>query len=209
MRDSAPPDPWSPEDWDRINVTDIFIHKPRIMKQAETQLALLRERMVPYLKETSQRYPAETDIAKGQIARGENNKGFPFVSLDIPQKFNKTEFFTFRSLFWWGHYLGFSLILKGPDLRNQAERLIARRTDTSYENLQMACTANPWEWELGDDNFKSLQSLSDDQILKMAEALQYFKILRVHPLQEDSFKKLDWTEAGVQAFKQISDLVLE
>ncbi len=46
---SPAPEPWSDNDWDLINVTDVFIHKPRIMKKAEAELIRLREQMIPLL----------------------------------------------------------------------------------------------------------------------------------------------------------------
>jgi len=206
---APPPEPWSSEDWDRINVTDVFIHKPRIMKKAEAELIRLREQMIALLSQNPDRYPRETDLLKGQIARGENNKGFPFVSLDIPQNFSKSEFFTYRTLFWWGHYLGFSLILKGPDLKNQIEHLLAHRSGANTNNLQLACSDNLWEWELSEEYYKPLSTLSDEAVLKLVETHQFVKLLRAHPVQDKNFKDLDWAEAGVDAFKLVSDLVLE
>ena len=106
---------WSRDEWDLINVTEIFRRKPAILKKVESYLEELRTALADELKTHPKSYPPDTDLTKGQIARGENHKGFPFLSLDLPQKFSKTEFFTYRTLFWWGHYLGFSLILKGPE----------------------------------------------------------------------------------------------
>ncbi|MFQ5443447.1 MAG: hypothetical protein ACE5EK_02400, partial [Nitrospinales bacterium] len=104
---------WSQHEIKMINETEVFLHKPSIMKNAERQLNRLKDSMVEKLAKWEGRYPEGTDLIKGQLARGENHMGFPFLSMDIPQKFSKTEMFTFRTLFWWGHYLGFALILKG------------------------------------------------------------------------------------------------
>ena len=158
------PTHWSHHEWDLINVTEIFKHKPAIMKKAESYLEELRSALAAELKAHPKPYPPDTDLTKGQIARGENHKGFPFLSLDIPQKFSKTEFFTYRTLFWWGHYLGFSLILKGPDLDTYLNRLKEFRQDAACENVYLSQHASPWEWEFSENHFSKVSELSENEI---------------------------------------------
>ena len=122
-QNSDPPN-WSPLEIKLFNTIDVFAHKPAIIKKAEDNLTLLKQTIVKELANGSHPCPPETDTIKGQIVRGENHKGFPFISLDMPQMFSKTQMFTFRTLFWWGHYLIFSLILKQNDLTSIANNLI-------------------------------------------------------------------------------------
>lgn len=89
--------------------------------------------------------PETTDFAKGQIAKGENYEGYPYVMLDFPKQFGKESIFTFRSLFWYGHSLIFSVILAGTHLetyrRNFArnyERLCEARLHFGIEDV--------WDW---------------------------------------------------------------
>jgi len=200
---------WSHHEWDLINVTEIFKHKPAILKKAESYFEELRSALAAELKAHPKPFPPDTDLVKGQIARGENHKGFPFLSLDIPQKFSKTEFFTYRTLFWWGHYLGFSLILKGPDLDSYTSRLIKHRQETACENIYLSRHTSPWEWEFGDDYFAKVSKLSENEIQDIAEQLQYLKLMRFFPVSEKSFPELDWTQAGIQSFCDLIHLVLE
>lgn len=200
---------WSHHEWDLINVTEIFKHKPAIMKKAESYLEELRSALAAELKAHPRPFPPDTDLTKGQIARGENHKGFPFLSLDIPQKFSKTEFFTYRTLFWWGHYLGFSLILKGPDLETYSNRLIRHSKDAACGSIYLSQHASPWEWETGENNFSKISGLSENEIRGMAEQHQYLKLMRFFPVSEKSFPELDWTEAGLQSFRDLIHLVLE
>ena len=103
---------WSPFEVKLLNTVDIFLHKPAIMKKAEANLTALKQEVIKTLSQAPHPCPPESDIVKGQIVRGENHKGFPFISLDMPQMFSKSQMFTYRTLFWWGHDLIFSLILK-------------------------------------------------------------------------------------------------
>lgn len=198
---------WSRDEWDLLNVTEIFKRKPAILKKAESYLEELRSALVDELKNHPKSYPPDTDLTKGQIARGENHKGFPFLSLDIPQKFSKTEFFTFRTLFWWGHYLGFSLILKGPDLGTYLTRLKEHQQDAT--NVYLSQHASPWEWEFSETLFSKVSELSSNEIQEVADRLQYLKLVRFFPVTDESFPELNWTQAGVQSFRDLTHLVLE
>jgi hypothetical protein len=200
---------WSRDEWDLINVTEIFKHKPAILKKAESCLEELRSALADELKTHPKSYPPDTDLTKGQIARGENHKGFPFLSLDIPQKFSKTDFFTYRTLFWWGHYLGFSLLLKGPDLDTYLNRLKEYRQDAACENVYLSQHASPWEWEFSETHFSKVSELSKNEIQEVADRLQYLKLMRFFPVSDESFPELNWTQAGVQSFRDLVHLVLE
>ena len=198
---------WSRHEWDLINVTELFEHKPAIMKKAEGYLEALRSALAAELKAHPKTYPADTDLAKGQIARGENHQGFPFLSLDLPQKFSKTEFFTYRTLFWWGHYLGFSLILKGPDLSTQVKRLKERRQSPAGADVYLSRHSDPWEWDI--DHFAKLSQLSQDDIDRAITGIQYVKLIRFFPVSEASFPELNWKATGLQTFQDLISLVLE
>ena len=200
---------WSHQEWDLINVTEIFKQKPAILKKAESYLEELRSALANELKAHPKTYPPDTDLAKGQIARGENHKGFPFLSLDIPQKFSKTEFFTYRTLFWWGHYLGFSLILKGPDLRTYSNRLKKYSQDTACADVYLSQHTSPWEWEFSEAQFLKVSDLSENEIQEVADRLQYLKLMRFYPVSEKSFPELNWTQTGLQSFRDLVYLVLE
>jgi len=200
---------WSRDEWDLINVTEIFRRKPAILKKVECYLEELRTALADELKNHPKSYPPDTDLTKGQIARGENHKGFPFLSLDIPQKFSKTEFFTYRTLFWWGHYLGFSLILKGPGLSIYINRLLEFRQDAACENIYLSQHTSPWEWEFSGTHFAKVSELSKNEIQEVADRLQYLKLMRFFPVSDKSFSELNWTQAGVQSFRDLIHLVLE
>ena len=103
--------PWSDQEFDMINFVDVFHSKPGIMKKAEGLLTELKNSLVKEIPLLDLILPPETDVIKGQIVRGENYKGFPFISLDMPQRFSKTEMFTYRTVFWWGHCLVFSFCM--------------------------------------------------------------------------------------------------
>ena len=183
---------WSPVEVKLLNTVDIFLHKPAIMKKAEANLTALKQEVIKTLSQAPHPCPPESDIVKGQIVRGENHKGFPFISLDMPQMFSKNQMFTYRTLFWWGHDLIFSLILKQDNQDPLIEKLIQLK-------------GHP-EWEKDMKNFIPLFGTSDIKIRDTINSVNYIKICRFYPLANPEFSRLNWADAGLATWKTLSKI---
>lgn len=196
---------WRTKDLELINHLEVFENKPAILKKVEYRLIQLKKAMIEELVPYAHQLPPGTDIKKGQIARGENHNGFPFLSLDIPQNFSKTNWFTYRTLFWWGHYLGFALILKGEKLKTYFQLLSTFSNEPSFQNVYLSLSPTPWEWH---DSFFTPISNQREWSDKI-DHLDYMKILRVYPVADDSFHSLDWTHAGINFWRDMTSITLE
>ena len=174
--------PWTPHEIEMLNHVEVFLHKPAIMKKGEYLLNEFGQRMIQALEQSKIAFPSGTKLDKTQLARGENNKGFPFLSLDIPQMFSKTEMFTYRTLFWWGHYLGISQILKGQHVTRYTSKLIANKNNLAGSNIFLATTPTTWEWSLDEKNFKKIDDLPDEEIQSLIENIEHIKIIRIFPM---------------------------
>lgn len=197
---------WSSHEIKLINHVEVFLHKPGIMKKAEQYLNALGDAMILELAQSKIPFPPETKLEKIQLTRGENHKGFPYLSLDIPQMFTKTEMFTFRTMFWWGHYLGFSLILKGIDLPRYTDNLLKEKNNSHFGNVYLSAATTPWEWSRTDDNFKNIHETSGEELQKIIETVEYIKLVRFCPVNDESFKKLDWVPAGISSWRDLSKI---
>jgi hypothetical protein len=200
---------WTSREMEMIQTVEVFRLKPGIMKKAEKYLENLRASLSEELKIHPKPFPEGTDTTHGQIARGENHKGFPFLSLDLPQKFSKTEFFTFRVLFWWGHYLGFSLLLKGDRLPDYMNNLLDRRKGNLGKDIFVALNESPWEWERTPENFIKIQAPEDSFLVERVNSNQYLKLVQFHPIDEAAFSSLDWAQVGLQTYRAMTSLVLD
>ncbi len=198
---------WLPNEIRLINSVEIFQLKPSIMKKAEGYLWDIRDAMIPEL--SSGIFPEGTDLVKGQLVRGENHKGFPFLSLDMPQFFTKTTYFTYRTLFWWGHYLGFALILKGESLPQIIDSLMVNKARPEWSDIYLACAPTPWEWERSDDNFKKISQTPNSEIQAIIHSIQYVKLCRFYPTEDSSFTNLDWSAAALDSYRAIINAVTE
>jgi len=197
---------WSPFEVKLLNTVDIFLHKPAIMKKAEANLTALKQEVIKTLSQAPHPCPPESDIVKGQIVRGENHKGFPFISLDMPQMFSKSQMFTYRTLFWWGHDLIFSLILKQDNQDPLIEKLIQLKEHPEWEDIQLAIAPTPWEWEKDMNNFIPLFGTSDIKIRDTINSVKYIKICRFYSLASSEFPKLNWADAGLATWKTLSQI---
>jgi hypothetical protein len=204
---SDDPDIWAENELRLINHIEVFQAKPAILKKAENRLVALQKSLEKEI--TLATLPQGVTLTRNQIARGENHNGFPYLSLDYPQNFSKAEMFTFRTLFWWGHYLGFSLILKGKYLENYVGRLLENRSIEPFKDIYVSLAPNPWEWEINEANFSSISQSSPDDLHKAILELDYLKIIRVFPVTNEKFMTLDWTQSGVQFWKDLTPVTLE
>ena len=162
---------WSEKELRLVNHVELFQCKPAILKKVESRFFALQKGLEKEITPLSTNLPKKLDLVKNQIARGENHNGFPYLSLDYPQNFSKTEMFTMRTLFWWGHYLGFSLILKGKKLSMYLERLLQNRHKNSYKGIYVSIAPDPWEWEIIDENFLLVSQLETEGLQKIISPL--------------------------------------
>ena len=206
MNDSPDSSIWSDHEMQMINTTEVFRHKPAIMKKIETLLNDLNQALITEIAKDDRNFPEGLDKIKGQVVRGENHKGFPFVSLDMPQFFTKKEMFTFRTLFWWGHCLVFSLILKGEKLSHYLDTLLQHQQEPAWQDIHIAISPTPWEWGLSSENYIALPIADSDQLIKQINDIQYIKLCRFYPADSPDFPSLDWTSMGIQAWKDLSSI---
>ncbi len=197
---------WSPLEVKLLNTVDIFLQKPAIMKKAEANLTALKQEVIKTLSQAPHPCPPESDLVKGQIVRGENHKGFPFISLDMPQMFSKSQMFTYRTLFWWGHDLIFSLILKQENQAPLIEKLIQLKEHPEWKDIQLAIGPTPWEWKKDTKNFIPLFGTSDLKIKNTINSVKYIKLCRFYSLSSSEFSKLNWADAGLATWKTLSSI---
>lgn len=123
----------------------LFEQKLRATEKLKDLMEQIRTVLLEDIRPHDLLAPSTTDFLKGQIAKGENYEGYPYVMLDFPKQFGKESIFTFRTLFWYGHSLIFSMIVAGTYLQTYR-----RNFEHHYDGL---CEANlyigvddVWDW---------------------------------------------------------------
>ena len=113
---------------------------PLTKNQVIQNICLLFDSLAKELQSTAFSPPfSMLNHADYKITKGENYKGLPYVVLDYP-KISGAEFpILFRTLFWWGNYFSFNVIVQDKKLQhdirlNEASEVYVLTGSDRWEN---------------------------------------------------------------------------
>ena len=160
-------------------VTDaqILHSKNIIIQKAYDLFGTLTEE---YKREISNKLPENLYILPPKISRGENYLGLPYVMLDFPRQFSKTDVFAIRSFFWWGNFFSITLQLAGKYYQQFAPCIENAINKNLFLTWHINTLENQWEHHFENDNYLSLSekndfSLSEQSFLKLAKKIPLAK----------------------------------
>ncbi|WP_346236302.1 hypothetical protein ABDK00_016140 [Niabella insulamsoli] len=120
--------------------------------------------------------PAAVLKTGGKISRGENYLGLPWLVLDHPRCFAKSNFFAIRTLFWWGKYLSVTLHLSGKWQQAYAPSLTASFHQLQEKGFLLCCSGDEWIHDIGNAAY---QPLKHSDVESFAAALQKAPFLKL------------------------------
>lgn len=139
----------SPEELRMVTDADLILTKNRIIQKV---YELFGEVAAVMQDDAVVLPPSFTAIAP-KISRGENYLGLPWVMLDYPRIFSKTDVFAVRSFFWWGHYFSISLQLQG---HYQQHFVPALSRQLPAGDWYINTAGDPWQHHIGETNHDRL-----------------------------------------------------
>jgi hypothetical protein len=147
-----------------ITEKDFFLTKKRITEKLQLLFGRLNEQIHITNTMYADVLPVEITAIAGKISKGENYRGFPWMVLDNPRVFGKEDVFAFRSMFWWGNEISFTLHLSGKylavihDAPHKLQELL-------HKNYFFNVNSTPWEYHFEPENYRSLEdALQEDYI---------------------------------------------
>lgn len=147
-------------------------------EKLKSAMEKIREALLKTIKPETLLAPSTTDFLKGQIAKGENYEGYPYVMLDFPKQFGKKSIFTFRAMFWYGHEFIFSVILAGEGMTHYRKQFKDHYPSLAEHRFYFG-KDDVWDWrtsaqvQIAEDN-KSL-------IFSLMESQQFLKLMQRFP----------------------------
>lgn len=121
-----------------------------------------------------------------KISRGENYCGLPYVILDYPREFSRTDTRAIRSIFWWGHYFSITLQLHGSYLQHNAVALQEAHASGKFAGWHIATDHDAWNHHINAAGYTPAEKLPPSYIA----TLPFFKLAKKIPLNEwDSVEK--------------------
>jgi hypothetical protein len=174
---------FSKKEYDLIINRDFILTKNRILKKIDALYGALAEEYKILLNEYSACLPHEIFTITPKIYRGEQYKDLPYVMLDYPRYFSKTNVFAIRSFFWWGNYFSITLQLSGEYLEKYADEIFDFINDNKDEDWYFGVHKSEWEHHFEKDNYTHFNELHKEDIVNLKRK-NFIKIAKKLSLED-------------------------
>ena len=156
-----------------ISDREFFHHKQSITKKIIELFSVLEQEFRREI--AGKAIPEEITSLSGKIFRGENYRGYPYIMLDYPRRFQADSVLAIRTMFWWGHEFSFTLHLQG-DLLEKYRSRVSERVSELNRDYYYGCTGEtPWEYHFGEDNYQKL----NDYLPEFKSAIQSAPFIKI------------------------------
>ncbi len=203
--DSSPR--FTPEELNLIADENFFRAKAEIMRKVRKVLGQLHEGLKQDLAAVDLLAPHHFDPDNHQFVKGEHLEDFPYQYLDFPKHFAGPDKFTFRSMFWWGHYFVFSLLLEGERLLRYKQNFINRYQSIAEAGLSLCLSPSLWEWRQGEGYTMPITRDRKSETAAVLSGRASFKVARFVPHDDVAVREGTVVAAGRQAFRAILPII--
>ena len=93
-----------------------------------------------------------------KISKGENYRKLPYVMMDYPAHFSKTDIFACRTFFWWGNFFSIQVLLTG-NYKERFQENIFKKIASSDTDFYISLHESEWEHHFEADNFLPYSSV--------------------------------------------------
>lgn len=156
------------------------------------------------IKEELENYDFDIEglnVTTGKIFRGENYRLFPYVVLDYPKLFSTRTVFAFRTMFWWGHEMSFTLHLQGEAWERYRKVVKKNAGQLTDREVFYCVNESPWQYNFETDNYLPVGKTTDG--LEKSLDKNFMKLSRKIPLS-----RLDEAvNVCVETFRLFADLL--
>jgi len=96
---------------------------------------------------------------------------------DYPAFFTRDDIFAFRTMFYWGHFISFTVHLQGVYATKYSSQLIEKLRGISEEkDIYFCVNDTPWEYLYKENNYRLLSSLKLNQINEQINKNSFVKL---------------------------------
>lgn len=173
--------------------TGFILTKHRIIQQ----VSLLFEQQVPGIQQLFgniwNEHVSQDSLPK--ISKGEQYRQLPYVVMDYPALFEKTDRFAIRTLFWWGDAFSVTLQLAGKYKTLFIDRIAAELTKNKSLPLYIGVNEREWEHHFEEDNYLPLASFTAEELYNQLHQLPHIKIALRYPVAQWNVMELQFKEA--------------
>ncbi len=175
---------FTPEELTLVGDDTFFKTKAVIMRKVRSSLDAIHVSLQAELQDVELLSPTGFERAAFQFVKGEHLDDYPYQYLDFPRHFARTEKFTFRSLFWWGHHFVFAMILEGDNLNLYKKNLINRYHQIADRKICLCLGHSLWEWRCGAGYTMELTADKRTEAAAVLTHRPFFKLARFVPMSD-------------------------
>ena len=179
---------FSPEEFSLILDHRMFDIKAGILSKITDLFSAVERDIRHQLESTEFDFPENISIRTGKISRGENYLNCPYLVLDYPRLFSKEDIFSFRTIFWWGHYFSNAFILGGNSYNQHISYLSDHPEKLKNTDWLLCVHHTPWKLELEKSNYVPIKTLREREISHILHRYKFLKIAKIYSL--DSYDQL-------------------
>lgn len=154
----------------------VLLAKNSIIQKVNDLFADLSE---IYKQELNDNISGLENLVNPKISRGENYLGLPYVILDFPRQFGKTDVFAIRSFFWWGNFFSITLHLSGQHLQQYKFVLQNEIDKDRFSGWFISSSERQWDHHFEKDNYMPVSTRN-----AKITALPFIKLAKKIPLSQ-------------------------
>ena len=205
------PDPitFSVEEIELFADSQFFPAKARITEKVRQTWEQLHKTLQAELRGKTLLAPERFNADAVQFVKGEHLEDFPYQYLDFPRHYTREEKFSFRSLFWWGHFVVFALILEGSSIGRYKQNLINRFSDIADKGICLCLAPSLWEWKQGPGYTLELTRDRKSEVAAVLSNRSFFKLGYFVPMKDSLIQFGELVRKGHETFQTILPVITE
>lgn len=183
-----------------VTDTDFILTKRIIIDKAQLLFGRLAEAMQHIAAVEGEGLEVEVLATSPKISKGENYLQLPYVLLDYPRCFDKTDVFAVRTMFWWGNFFSCTLHLSGKYKVKYLQALEKNIPLLQQSDLYVCTNTNEWEHHFESSNYVAANTLSAAAVKAILLQQHFIKVAA-------KFSLAQWNEMEMVLQKSFADLV--
>jgi len=192
-----------------VQDTDFFETKVLVTQKVKVLLQTLHHDLQAKVAAMPLLAPEPFDARLFQFVKGEHLDHFPYQYLDYPKYFKRDEKFTFRTLFWWGHFFVCAWILEGEHLASYKKHLLDDYDQFAEQGLFLSKTETPWEWRKAPEYLLEMRSDNQEEVRALLTAHPFLKVHYYVPFDAAAVSDGTVAERILKTFDTLAPLVLK
>jgi hypothetical protein len=191
----------SPSEMELVTNASWILAKQKIIRKVFDMLGSLHVQLQHEVSQSG--WPDEIKQNNGKIFKGENYLNLPYVIMDYPARFSKTDVFAIRTMFWWGNYFSVTLHTSAKYKKALEENKDSALSFLKEKKFFVCINDEEWEHHFENTNYKPAVNITDVE-LKDILSRNFFKTGKIIPLT-------NWNNAPdliMEYFKEIMELTL-